>query len=162
MNVLLSIKPKHADAIMRGDKLFEFRRVPFAERDVETVYLYSTAPVKKVVGLFRVGKVVEDRPRSLWRKFRHVAGLSESEFFSYFRDSDVGYAIEVKRARRLSCPIDPFNVVPGFVPPQSFRYVARPKAGGRDGSPCAKGHSSHEARTDITWSRHAVSLSSSG
>ena len=50
MNVLvLSIKPKYAEAIYSGSKHFEFRKVP--PRNLNAVYLmYESAPVSKITG----------------------------------------------------------------------------------------------------------------
>ena len=44
MNILLSIKPKYAEAITEGRKSFEFRKSMFREESIERIYLYSTLP----------------------------------------------------------------------------------------------------------------------
>ncbi len=67
MNVLLSIKPKYAEAIIAGKKLFEFRRSIFKQNDIDRVYLYATNPVSKVVGSFKVGKIISEEPTLLWK-----------------------------------------------------------------------------------------------
>ena len=58
MNVLLSIKPKYVKGIMNGNKRYEFRRSIFRCReDIELVYIYSTSPVKKIVGVFTIKSI---------------------------------------------------------------------------------------------------------
>ncbi len=49
MDVLLSIKPKFAEAIIDGRKRYEFRKSKFAKKDINRVYIYSIYPVKKIV-----------------------------------------------------------------------------------------------------------------
>lgn len=43
MNVILSIKPRYADAIMRGEKRYEFRCSLFKNPDVDRAFIYATA-----------------------------------------------------------------------------------------------------------------------
>jgi predicted transcriptional regulator len=37
MNVLLSIKPRYVEAILKGDKRYEFRKNIFRNKDVENL-----------------------------------------------------------------------------------------------------------------------------
>ena len=47
--ILLSIKPEFADKIMSGKKKFEYRtHVP--SRPINTIVIYSTFPVGKIIG----------------------------------------------------------------------------------------------------------------
>jgi len=126
MNVLLSIKPKYVEEIINGNKRYEFRKSIFRCReDVELVYVYSTSPVKKIVGVFTIETIIEDHPRKLWENFREFSGIGEEEFFSYFGGHKKGFAIGIGNVEVFEDPIDPKNSIPGFVPPQSFRYVEK-------------------------------------
>jgi type I restriction enzyme S subunit len=93
MNVLLSIKPRYVEAILKGDKRYEFRKNIFRNKDVENVYIYATSPVKKLVGFFKVGNILEDHPVCLWDQLKEFSGLDEKEFFSYFGDNKRGFGI---------------------------------------------------------------------
>jgi len=127
MNVLLSIKPRYVEAILRGDKRYEFRKNIFRKKDdVENVYIYATAPVKKIVGFFKVGDILEDHPVCLWDQLKEFSGLNEKEFFSYFGDNRRGFAIEIQSVAELLNPLDPKSFIPRFVPPQSFCYLDTP------------------------------------
>ena len=123
MFVLLSIKPKYADAIMRGDKKYEFRKSIFRHRNLTKVYMYSTSPVQKVVGTFGIGRIIEDHPKLLWNRLHKFSGLEDKEFFRYFKDIERGFAIEIKSVEKFKEPIDPWDVISRFVPPQSFCYI---------------------------------------
>lgn len=52
MNIILSIKPKWAELIYSGKKTIEWRKSFPTRENIECVYLYETAPVKKVTGFF--------------------------------------------------------------------------------------------------------------
>ncbi|MDQ1252738.1 MAG: hypothetical protein QG646_1870 [Euryarchaeota archaeon] len=123
MDVLLSIKPKFAEAIIDGRKRYEFRKSKFANKDINLIYIYSTYPVKKIIGAFRISNIIEDRPRALWDRLKDHAGISEEEFFNYFSDNEMGFAIEIKYVEKFENPIDPKTLIPNFVPPQSFNYI---------------------------------------
>jgi type I restriction enzyme S subunit len=63
MNVLLSIKPKYVELIKAGFKKYEFRRKISKKFDGSKVYIYSTSPIKKIIGVFDVKNYV-DPPQS--------------------------------------------------------------------------------------------------
>jgi predicted transcriptional regulator len=123
MNILLSIKPKYAESIISGKKKYEFRKVIFKKNYIENVYIYCTSPVKRIIGVFRVGDIIEDRPERLWEQLNEFSGLEEKEFFDYFENIEKGFAIEIKSIEKFEDPVDPAKLIPGFVPPQSFYYV---------------------------------------
>lgn len=59
MNIILSIHPKWAEKIYAGEKKIEWRKTKPKSYDREMkVYLYETAPVKKVTGYFVTKSVV--------------------------------------------------------------------------------------------------------
>jgi len=123
MNVLLSIKPKYAEAITGGKKSFEFRKSIFKDNSVERVYLYATKPLSRVVGSFKAGEIIRREPRLLWEQLGHLSGISSSEFFKYFENSNIGFAIEIKDLEVFQKPIDPRQFIEAFNPPRSFRYI---------------------------------------
>ncbi|MFC1994303.1 ASCH domain-containing protein [Chloroflexota bacterium] len=123
MNVLLSIKPKYAEAILEGRKLFEFRKSIFKHHSVERVYLYATMPVGKVVGSFKVGEIIRREPKLLWKELGRLSGISKSEFFKYFEDSDIGFAIEIRDLEVWQIPVNPRPFLADFKPPRSYKYI---------------------------------------
>ena len=123
MNVILSIRPKYVESIMKGDKRYEFRRSIFKDPHVERIYIYSTSPVMKIVGYFTLSGIVEKSPEMLWTEFHAHAGIDESEFFAYFSDKEFGYAIGIGDVHSFDEPLDPHEMIPGFRAPQNFMYV---------------------------------------
>lgn len=130
MNVLLSIKPKYANAILNGEKEYEFRKVIFRKRGIEKVYIYSSSPVKKIVGAFVVGDIIADHPRRIWKKCRNKSGIQKGDFFAYFNGIEKGYAIKIDELEIFEDPIDPRSILEDFVPPQSFCYIDISTIGG--------------------------------
>lgn len=126
MKVLLSIKPQYVDEIVKGNKKYEFRKKVFKKKNkVQEIYIYSTSPVKKIVGYFKSDKIIKDHPEKLWEQYKDHSGIGEFEFFEYFKERDFGFAIEISQLEIFETPIDPKIVMPNFVAPQSFRYIEK-------------------------------------
>ncbi len=123
MDVLLSIKPKYVRSIIEGGKRYEFRKTIFKNREIDLIYIYSSSPVKKIIGSFEVGGILEDHPRELWDNVKEYAGIDDRDFFSYFEGKSRAFAIEIQNLQEFNDPIDPYETIPGFVPPQSYRYM---------------------------------------
>lgn len=122
MSVLLSIKPEYVKLIIEGRKKYEFRKAIFKRKDIDKIYIYSSSPVKKIVGLFIISKIIKNRPEKLWNAFEDFAGISERDFFHYFAGKDEGFAIQIGKLQMFDDPIDPRENIENFVPPQSFYY----------------------------------------
>ena len=56
MNIILSIKPKWAEKIYSGEKTIEWRKSISRKNGQITVFIYETAPVKKITGFFTLGE----------------------------------------------------------------------------------------------------------
>ncbi len=123
MNVLLSIEPKYAEAIISGIKKYEFRRTIFKRKDIDRVYLYSNSTVRKIVGAFEIERIIEGNPQEIWKKCHEYGGISEEDFFKYFTGARKAFAIKIKNAQIFHEPIDPYSMFVKFTPPQSFYYL---------------------------------------
>lgn len=123
MDVLLSIKPKYVEEIMNGKKKYEFRKAIFRKKNVSRAYIYSSSPIKKIVGYFNVEDIIIDDPDNLWKRFENEAGINKSDFFNYFDGREKGYAIKIGDFKKFPCALDPETITNNFIPPQSFYYV---------------------------------------
>lgn len=122
MNILLSVKPEFANKIFIGEKRYEFRKHTFKQHNVEKMYIYSTAPIKKVIGVVDLENIVMGTPKALWDKCYKTSGISKHDFFEYFKNTYIGYAFEMTNIKKFTPPIDPY-LDPDFRPPQSFMYI---------------------------------------
>jgi len=123
MKVLLSIKPEFAEKIFSGEKKYEFRRKIFKNKEVTTIVVYASSPVKKVIGEFEIERIVLEEIGALWKRTKKQAGITEDFFYSYFGNTERGYAIKVKESKLYPEPLcikEHF----GTHAPQSFMYLA--------------------------------------
>lgn len=122
-NVLLSIKPEFADRIFQGLKRYEFRRILFKNRNVKKIIVYASTPICKVIGEFEIVDILEHEKECLWEQTKDYSGIPKDYFDEYFRDREIGYAIEIGETRLYDTPLElkkNFNVEH---PPQSFMYL---------------------------------------
>ena len=123
--VLLSIKPCFADLIFNGTKTVELRRHAPKIKSGDLVFLYVASPIKAVRGAFSVEEVVSGTPRSVWRRFGDLTGITKQEFDAYFVGKQTACAIVVRDAWEMKGSIS-LKKLRGnnknFRPPQSFRY----------------------------------------
>lgn len=122
MRVLLSIKPEFVEQIMNGNKKYEYRKRIF-KQDVESVVIYSTMPVGKIVGEFKIETIIKLSPDEIWSQTYKYSGISEDFFREYFSNHEEGYAIKIKDFLSYDEPLNPFDLFSDFVAPQSFMYL---------------------------------------
>ena len=125
MNLLISIKPEFVKKILAYEKLYEFRKSIFKE-DVDKIFIYSTYPVKKIVGYFEVNEIICESPQELWNSFSEVSGISKKDFFKYYANSNEGFAIKIDNLHIFEEYID-MSQYDDFRAPQSFCYVENNK-----------------------------------
>lgn len=122
MKVLLSIKPEYVERIISGEKQFEYRKSIFKE-EVDSVVIYSTLPVGKIIGEFTIEEVISDTPNKLWNRTHRYSGVSKEFFMGYFNGREKGFALKIKEFIEYSEPIDPKTLNESFTAPQSYRYI---------------------------------------
>ena len=121
-NVILSIKPKYAQAIISGIKKVEFRKKIF-KRPVDKVYIYSSSPTKKLIGYFTFAEIIENSPLDLWARFKDAGSIEKKDFFDYFKDYEKGFAIVIDTVVKFKKGIDPIDFFENFCAPQSYIYI---------------------------------------
>jgi type I restriction enzyme S subunit len=122
MDLLLSIQPVIARRITSGKKKYEYRRTIF-KRKVNHIYLYSSSPVRKIVCRFSCGGCLAGSIDEIWEKTGKLSAAAEAEYRDYFRNTRIAYAIKIEDLLVFEDPRDPYRIIPGFRPPQSFMYM---------------------------------------
>ena len=74
--LLMSINPEHVDNILAGTKKFEFRKTKCKEK-IDSIIIYSTFPIMRVVAEVEVKDIIEDTPQAVWSKTRTAAGIDK-------------------------------------------------------------------------------------
>lgn len=87
----MSINPEHVDNIMSGKKIYEFRKVK-CKRKIDSIVIYSTAPVMKIVGEVEVVDLIEGTPDLVWEKTCTGAGINKAFFDSYYNNKKTAFA----------------------------------------------------------------------
>jgi predicted transcriptional regulator len=127
MNVLLSIKPHYAEAILSGTKKYEFRKTEFKRRGIRRVYLYANGSDSKIVGSFEIESTLRGTPKTIWERCNEHGGITKKDFFAYFEGSKQAFAYRIKNPCRFYGEIDSNSVLESFkTPPQSFYYFPDP------------------------------------
>jgi len=121
MKLFISIHPEYVEKIITGEKKYEFRKKIF-KREVEEVIIYSTRPSKKIECSFEIEEIIQESPSFLWEHLHNDGGINEKDFFNYFGDAEIGYAIKIKNVKKFDEPIIIKNREK-IVIPQSFRYL---------------------------------------
>lgn len=125
-DVVLSIKPIYSEKILSGRKTVELRRrFPVEVPNGIVAYIYSSAPVKAIVGTVLIRGVVKLPVEKIWDEFKHLAFIERHMFDKYFEGVDQGYALffgDVKSFTR-PLPLSELRERFGFEPPQSFLYA---------------------------------------
>lgn len=119
---LMAIQPPYAQAILAGDKAVEFRKRALAS-DVDTVLIYETAPVQRIVGSFTVADTVRLAPSSLWRRFGSVGSIARPDFMSYYDTHRTAIGLVVGDVVRFDAPVSLSELQPRPAVPQSFSYL---------------------------------------
>lgn len=124
--VVISLRPRFADAILSGEKTVELRRHRMAAPLGTLLILYSSAPVMAVVGTAVLADRDTDRPSSLWNRHRHSMSLTRAEFRDYLTGTDTATALSLRDVTRLPSPfsLSRLRQAGAFQPPQSFRYLS--------------------------------------
>ncbi|CBK43436.1 conserved protein of unknown function [Nitrospira defluvii] len=124
--LVLSIKERHAQDILKGTKKVELRRIrPRLERG-DIVLIYTPRPIMALVGGFAVNRVIAAQPKKLWKLVGDESGLTKTQFQQYYSGSSLGFGICIETVWRLGKPMSLVALRSswiGFSPPQSFRYL---------------------------------------
>lgn len=123
MKILMSIEPRFVEKIRRGEKKFEFRRVLPRCQEVDTIVVYASKPVGKVVGEITVAGYLTLTVDEMWDATKDISGLTREEFYSYFHGKRDAHAIAIESYRDYEQPISIDVLLSGKVPPQSYCYM---------------------------------------
>ncbi|WP_338946725.1 hypothetical protein KST17_01905 [Fusobacterium canifelinum] len=122
MKILLSINPEYVKKIFSGEKKYEYRRNIFKNKEIESIIIYCTYPIKKIVGEFLIEKIIKDSPNKLWELSSTKTGITKEKFDSYFLGKEEGYAIKIGKVIEYSKmkELKDYNIEKA---PQSFQYI---------------------------------------
>lgn len=97
--VLMPIRPKYAMQILNGTKTIEYRKNRFRKQDVETIVIYVTSPIMKILGEVKLVDILEDSPINIWNETYNNGGIEKKNYDNYFegKSKAIAYVLgEVK------------------------------------------------------------------
>lgn len=123
--LLLSVRPRFAEAILAGKKTVEVRRRPVKVAPGTRAIIYASTPAMAVVGTARIQRAIVCKPDFAWRRHGEAIGLAHSEFEEYLA-GNMACLLILGEARSLDSPLSLQHLRKrtSFQPPQSYRYVS--------------------------------------
>jgi hypothetical protein len=84
-DVVLSVRPHFSEKIIQGKKTIELRRrFPVSAPRGTIAYIYSTSPVRAMVGSVEIENVLKLPVRDIWKTFGRMAQIDRVDFDNYF------------------------------------------------------------------------------
>lgn len=119
--ILMSIKPEYVDKIFSGEKKYEYRKRMCKEK-IDTIIVYSSAPIQKVVGELKIKQVLYDKKTIIWNTTYKRGGITKIKYDKYYENCDYAVAYEIEKAILYDKQKDlkNFNV---RMAPQSYVYI---------------------------------------
>ena len=119
--ILLSINPEHVENIFNGNKKYEYRKVR-CKQEADKIIIYSTYPVKKVVGEATIERVLEDSPEEVWKITNEESGINLNFFEKYYEGREKAIAYKLSNIIKYRQPkeLESYGLK---VAPQSFVYI---------------------------------------
>ncbi len=119
--MLLSIKPEYVDRILAGKKKYEFRKFR-CRQDIDTIVIYATAPVKKIVAEAKIDDVLEGDIEEIWQRTKPDRGITKKAYAAYYRGREIAIAYKLGKIVTYQTPKTLDEIGLNYTP-QSFAYL---------------------------------------
>lgn len=119
--ILMSIKPEYVEKLFNGTKKYEYRKKR-CKKNIDKIIVYSSNPVKKVVGELEIEDILEDSKEVIWEKTKLHSGIVKEKYDSYFKKEDTAVAYKIKSYKLYDTKkeLSDFNIKAS---PQSYVYI---------------------------------------
>ena len=119
--MLLSIKPKYVDKILSGEKKYEFRKF-HCRKGIDTIVIYATTPMKKVVGEVALLDIIEGNVEHIWNETHNYGGILKKDYTDYYKERGNAIAYQLGEVTVYKEPKMLTDFGLNYVP-QSFAYI---------------------------------------
>lgn len=128
-DLVFSIRPAFADAIIKGKKRVEIRRRFSSKWKGASALLYASSPSRRFVGEAIIGDIITSSPERIWSDWKDELGCTFDEFGSYCNGASEVSAIIFKEVKPFKDPIPQIQmeqlVQKDLKVPQSFCEVKK-------------------------------------
>lgn len=121
MYLLMSIHPQHVENILSGRKIYEYRKIS-PRKDVDKILIYSTSPVKKVVGEAEVENIIEEEKEKVWKLTQKFSGINKEFFDKYYNARTHAVAFKLGKVTKYDQPKNLTDIGVQRAP-QSYMYI---------------------------------------
>ena len=83
----------------------------------------ASRPISKIVGEFKIEKILCDTPENIWKETRRQSGVTRKFFDKYYKGREKAVALKIKDCKEYKEAINPESLIPNFKVPQSFIYI---------------------------------------
>lgn len=120
--IIMAIHPCYVDEILAGRKKYEYRKTRPQKEHVDTMILYATSPVKKIVAEVVVEAIMEDTVEKVWNETKTQSGITEEFYYRYYKKKTCAIAYQLGKVKKYKKPKDLSEMGIHYAP-QSFVYV---------------------------------------
>lgn len=119
--ILMSIKPEYVGKIFFGNKKYEYRKKLCKEK-IDKIIVYSSSPVKKVIGELIIKEVLYDNKNIIWNKTKMYSGIEKEKYDKYYDNCEYAVAYEIKKVVLYEEPkfLKDYHIKKA---PQSYIYI---------------------------------------
>lgn len=125
--ILISIMTYYAKQIFEGTKLYEFRKSPLRNSDLnKQIFVYSAKGDKSVIGSFKVKQVLHGDVNKIMKLTGYDKRKDGVEILEYFGNNPNCYALELYDVQSFSKPLtlkEMRRVCPKIQLPQYYTYI---------------------------------------
>jgi len=120
--ILMPINPVHVEKIMYGIKKYEYRKILPKKREIDTMLIYSTSPIKKVVGEAEILEILIDNKEVIWNKTKDNSGIDKLFYDKYYKNKEIAVAYKLGKITKYNKPKELKEFGINYYP-QSFVYL---------------------------------------
>lgn len=119
--ILMSIKPEYVNKIFDGSKKYEYRKTK-CKNNPDKIIVYSSSPIKKVVGELIIEEVLYDKKETIWKSTNSYGGIDKNKYDKYFKNNDYAIAYKIKKSVKYDVEkeLNDYNI---NTAPQSYIYI---------------------------------------
>lgn len=127
--LFISVNPEFANKIVTKEKTIELRKIKPHVSIGDYIIIYSSSPVKSVIGFGIIKQIIEKSPQKMWEDHSESLGIDKLRFDEYYNNKEKSIGIEIHRIKKINpISLDALRTIdPNFHPPQVYRYVSNYK-----------------------------------
>lgn len=119
--ILMPINPIYVEKILSGTKKYEYRKT-LPKKNIDKMIIYSTSPIKKVIGEAEILEILIDDKEKIWELTKDNSGINKKFYNDYYKNKDKAVAYKLGKITKYKKEKDlaEYNI---NYSPQSFVYL---------------------------------------